>query len=95
MVFHHKFKHCLDFSCAAGCVLTTPMVEKNIYLGTLCCHQNLFKNKLYICTLPLINPLVPTVQKTKICNLTLNRLPLNEFVKKLVYLGAHYSERQG
>ena len=41
-----------------------------------------------------INPLVPRVQKI-ICNLTLNRLLVIEFVKKMVYLGAHYSERQG
>ena len=33
--------------------------------------------------------------KNKICNLTLNRLLIVEFVKKMGYLGAHYSERQG
>ena len=42
-----------------------------------------------------INPLVPRVQKIKIRNFTLNRLLVVEFVKKVVYLGAHYSERQG
>ena len=42
-----------------------------------------------------INPLVPRVQKIKIRNFTLNRLIVVEFVKKMVYLGAHYSERQG
>ena len=42
-----------------------------------------------------INPLVPKVQKIKICNLNLNRFLIIEFVKKIVYLGAHYSERQG
>ena len=42
-----------------------------------------------------INPLVPRVQKIKICNLILNRLLIIELVKKMVYLGAHYSERQG
>ena len=41
------------------------------------------------------NPLVPRVQKIKIRNLALNRLLIVEFVKKMVYLGAHYSERQG
>ena len=35
------------------------------------------------------------VQKIKIRNLTLNRQLVVEFVKKMVYLGAHYSERQG
>ena len=44
---------------------------------------------------PPFNPLVPRVQKIKIHNLTLNQLPIIEFVKKMVYLGAHYSERQG
>ena len=42
-----------------------------------------------------LNPLVPREQKIKIRNLTLNRLLIVEFVKKMVYLGAHYSERQG
>ena len=42
-----------------------------------------------------VNPLVPKVQKIKIRNLTLNRLLNVEFVKKMVHLGAHYSERQG
>ena len=42
-----------------------------------------------------INPLVPRVQKIKIRNLTKNRLLIVEFVKKMVYLGAQYSERQG
>ena len=41
------------------------------------------------------NPLVPRVQEIKIRNLTLNRLLVVEFVKKMVQLGAHYSERQG
>ena len=41
------------------------------------------------------NPLVPKMQKIKIRNLTLSRLLIVEFVKKMVYLGAHYSERQG
>ena len=42
------------------------------------------------------NPLVPGVQKIKIRNLTLNRLLVVEFVKKMgYYLDAHYSERQG
>ena len=36
------------------------------------------------------NPLVPRVQKIKIRNLTLNRLLIGEFVKKMVFLGAHY-----
>ena len=35
------------------------------------------------------------VQKIKILNITLNRILILEFVKKMVYLGAHYSERQG
>ena len=38
------------------------------------------------------NPLVPRVQKIKIRNLTLNRLLIVEFVKIIIYLGAHYSE---
>ena len=42
-----------------------------------------------------INPLVPRVQKIKISNLALNWLLIIEFVKRMVYLGAHYSERQG
>ena len=42
-----------------------------------------------------VNPLVPRVQKMKIRNLALNRLLIVEFVRKMVYLGAHYSERQG
>ena len=42
-----------------------------------------------------INPLVPRAQKIKIRNFTLNRILVVEFVKKMVYLGAHYSERQG
>ena len=33
--------------------------------------------------------------KKKILNLSLNRLWIVEFVKKMVYVGAHYSERQG
>ena len=33
------------------------------------------------------NPLVPRVQKIKIRNITLNRLIIVEFVKKMVYLG--------
>ena len=42
------------------------------------------------------NPLVPRVQKNKIRNFTLNRLlVVVEFIKKMVYLGAHYSQRQG
>ena len=45
-------------------------------------------------SVPLFKPLVPRVQQIKIGNLTLNRLPIVEFVKKMVYLGAHYSERQ-
>ena len=36
----------------------------------------------------LINPLVPSVQKIKIRNFTLNPLLVVEFVKKMVYLGA-------
>ena len=44
---------------------------------------------------PQINPLVPRVQKIKILNLTLKPLLIVEFVMKMVYLGAHYSERQG
>ena len=48
------------------------------------------------CQFPLrINPLVPRVQKIKIRNSTLNRLLIVEFVKKMSYFGAHYSERQG
>ena len=42
-----------------------------------------------------LRSLVPRVQKIKIRNSTLNRLPIVQFVKKIVYLGAHYSERQG
>ena len=42
-----------------------------------------------------LNPLVPRVQKIKICNLTVKWLLIVEFVKKIVYLDAHYSERQG
>ena len=41
-----------------------------------------------------LNQLVPKVQKIKIRNLTLNRLLIVEFIKKIIYLGAHYSERQ-
>ena len=41
------------------------------------------------------NPLVPRVQKIKIRALTLNRLSIVEFVKKMVYLGAHYRGPQG
>ena len=45
--------------------------------------------------LPLqINPLVPGVQKIKIRNLSLNRLLIVEIVRKMAYLGAHYSEHQ-
>ena len=44
---------------------------------------------------PQINPLVPGVRRIKIRNLSLNRLLIFEFVKKMVHLGAHYSERQG
>ena len=40
----------------------------------------------------IVNPLVPRVQNIKIHNLTLNRLLIVEFLKKI---GAHYSERQG
>ena len=46
-------------------------------------------------TMNQMNPLVPRVQKIKIRNLTLNRLLIVELVKKMVYLGTHYSERQG
>ena len=35
------------------------------------------------------------MQKIKNRNFTLNRLLVVEFVKKMVYLGTHYSERQG
>ena len=35
------------------------------------------------------------MQKIKIRNLTLNRLLIVEYVKKMVYLSAHNSERQG
>ena len=41
------------------------------------------------------NPSAPGVPKVKIRLLTLNRLLIVEFVEKMVYLGAHYSERQG
>ena len=41
-----------------------------------------------------INPLVPRVPQ-KIRNLPLNRLLVVEFAKEMVFLGAHYSERQG
>ena len=37
-------------------------------------------------------PLVPRVQKIKIRNLTLHRLLIVEYVMKIVYLGAHYSQ---
>ena len=50
---------------------------------------------LAVVTFFCINPLVPRVQKVKIRNLTLNQLLVVEFAKKMVYLGAHYSERQG
>ena len=43
----------------------------------------------------IINPLVPRLQQIKIRNLTFNRLPIVEFVKKMVHLGTHYSERHG
>ena len=43
----------------------------------------------------IFNPLVPRVQKIKIRDLTLRRLLVVDVVKKMVYLGAHYSERQG
>ena len=46
-------------------------------------------------TVPMFNPLAPRVQKMKIRNFTLNRLLIVEFLKKMGYLGAHYSERQG
>ena len=39
--------------------------------------------------------LMPRVQKIKIRYLTLNRLLIAESVKKMVHLGAHYSEHQG
>ena len=52
-------------------------------------------NGLFPCYISSFNPLVPKVQKIKICNLTLNRLLLVEFAKKMVNLDAHYSERQG
>ena len=42
-----------------------------------------------------LNPLVPRLKKIKIRHLTLNRLLIIEFVKKMVHLGAHYSERKG
>ena len=35
------------------------------------------------------------MQKIEIRNLTLNRHLIVEFVNKMVYLGTHYSERQG
>ena len=38
----------------------------------------------------LFNPLVPRVQEIKVRNLTLNRLLIVEFVKKMVYLGMVY-----
>ena len=50
---------------------------------------------LNIFVFPVINPLVPRVQNMKIRNLTLNRHLFVEFIKKMVYLDAHYSERQG
>ena len=50
---------------------------------------------LYIIERFFLNPLVPGVQKINVRNLTLNQLPIFEFAKKMVYLGAHYSERQG
>ena len=43
----------------------------------------------------LFNPFVPGVRKIKIRNLIFNRILIVEFVKKMVYLDAHYSERQG
>ena len=42
-----------------------------------------------------INSSVPRVQKIKICKLTVNWLIIVEFVKEIVYLDVHYSERQG
>ena len=39
--------------------------------------------------------LCPGCRKIKILNLTVNRLLIVEFVKIIVYLGAHYSECQG
>ena len=41
------------------------------------------------------NPLATRVQKIKIHNLTLNRLLIFKFVKKMAYLSARYSERRG
>ena len=43
----------LFFSCSPSCDLTTNG-NKSIHLGRPCCHQNFFKIKLYIKTLPLI-----------------------------------------
>ena len=57
-------------------------------------RKNFFSSKVEVVH-SIVNPLVPRVQKIKISNLTLNRLLIVEFVKKTVYLGAHYSERQG
>ena len=41
------------------------------------------------------SPISAQGAKNKICNLTLNRLLIVEFVKKMVYLGVHHSEHQG
>ena len=49
----------------------------------------------YVLVMVAINPLVPRVQKIKIRNSTVNWLLIADFVKKIVYFGAHYSERQG
>ena len=51
--------------------------------------------QIAVCQYVHFNILVPRVQKIKIRKLTLNRLLVVEFVKKMVYLGAHYNERQG
>ena len=42
-----------------------------------------------------VNPLVPWVQKLKISKFAVNWLLIVEFVKEIVRVDAHYTERQG
>ena len=43
----------------------------------------------------LINPLVPEMQNIEICQFIIGCLPIACFVKRLVCLDAHNSERRG
>ena len=69
--------------------------SRSSFRSTLSKHDGIALSKLMSFNYSYFNPLVPRVQKIKICKFTLNQLLVVEFVKKMVHLGAHYSERQG